>query len=160
MLARLVEAGEFDWQDTLGELLPERAAGTPYADVTLAPGVRLHAGVHLEGTTAVGADAVLGPDVYAVDTTIGERSRIWYSVLREVTVGDEVEVGPYASLRPGTVLEASAKAGTFVEMKNAVVGEGAKVPHLSYMGDEFDPDLHGAGNGTRTRDPKLGRLVL
>ena len=58
-----------------------------------------------------------------------------YSVLRGVTVGERASVGPYASLRPGTVLEAGSKAGTFVEIKNSRVGEGAKVPHLSYMGD-------------------------
>jgi bifunctional UDP-N-acetylglucosamine pyrophosphorylase/glucosamine-1-phosphate N-acetyltransferase len=50
-------------------------------------------------------------------------------------VGANCDVGPYASLRPGAVLRSDAKAGTFVELKNAVVGEGAKVPHLSYMGD-------------------------
>ena len=63
------------------------------------------------------------------------QSRVWYSVLRSVRVGDEVEVGPYASLRPGTDSRKGSKAGTFVEMKNSTVGEGAKVPHLAYIGD-------------------------
>ncbi|CAN5247663.1 bifunctional UDP-N-acetylglucosamine diphosphorylase/glucosamine-1-phosphate N-acetyltransferase GlmU [soil metagenome] len=103
--------------------------------VELAQGVRLYPGVHLEGATTVGSGSMIGPDVFAVDSTIGSNSRVWYSVLRSVQVGDEVEVGPYASLRPGTILERGAKAGTFVEMKNTTVGEGAKVPHLAYMGD-------------------------
>ena len=65
------------------------------------------------------AGASVGPHVVALDATIGAGSL----------------VGPFCYLRPGTVLEDSAKAGTFVELKNTVVGEGAKVPHLSYMGD-------------------------
>jgi bifunctional UDP-N-acetylglucosamine pyrophosphorylase/glucosamine-1-phosphate N-acetyltransferase len=73
--------------------------------------------------------------VYALDTRIGAGSRVWYSVLRGSTIGDGVEVGPYASLRPGTVLAARSKLGTFVETKNTRLGEGAKVPHLAYMGD-------------------------
>jgi bifunctional UDP-N-acetylglucosamine pyrophosphorylase / glucosamine-1-phosphate N-acetyltransferase len=103
--------------------------------VELAPGVRLYPGVHLEGQTRVEAGAVVGPDTFVVDSTIGSGARVWYSVLRSARVGEEAEVGPYASLRPGTVLESHAKAGTFVEIKNSTVGTGAKVPHLSYMGD-------------------------
>ncbi len=105
------------------------------ARVTLAPGVRLYPGVHLEGSTQVGVGSTVGPDVFASDTSIGAGCRIWYAALRGSRVGDGVEVGPYASLRPGTVLEADCKIGTFVETKNTRVGAGAKVPHLSYMGD-------------------------
>jgi bifunctional UDP-N-acetylglucosamine pyrophosphorylase/glucosamine-1-phosphate N-acetyltransferase len=105
------------------------------ARVQLSAGVRIFPDVHLEGDTAVGSDSVLGPDVYALDSRIGVGSRIWYSVLRDSSVGDGAEVGPYASLRPGSVLEAGSKLGTFVETKNTRLGEGAKVPHLAYMGD-------------------------
>jgi bifunctional UDP-N-acetylglucosamine pyrophosphorylase/glucosamine-1-phosphate N-acetyltransferase len=73
----------------------------------------------LRGQTRVGAGASIGPHVVAVDSEIGAR----------------VAVGPFCYLRPGTVLEADAKAGTFVEIKNSRVGEGTKVPHLSYIGD-------------------------
>jgi bifunctional UDP-N-acetylglucosamine pyrophosphorylase/glucosamine-1-phosphate N-acetyltransferase len=124
------------------------------AGVRLAPGVHLHPGVHLAGETSVAEGAVLGPDVYAVDSRIGAGARIWYAVLREAVVGDEVEVGPYASLRPGSVLEQSAKAGTFVELKNTHLGKGAKVPHLSYMGDaDIGPRANiGAGSITCNYD--------
>lgn len=105
------------------------------AGVQLAAGVRLYPGVHLEGATSVGEGAVLGPECFARDSDIGPGAHVWYSVLRSARVGDSAEVGPFASLRPGTVLEARSKAGTFVEMKNTIVGEGAKVPHLAYMGD-------------------------
>ena len=105
------------------------------ATVTVEPGARLYPGTHLEGDTTVAAGAMVGPDTFVVDSSIGPEATVMYSVLRGATVGEKVSVGPYASLRPGTVLEAGSKAGTFVEMKNTRVGEGAKVPHLSYMGD-------------------------
>jgi bifunctional UDP-N-acetylglucosamine pyrophosphorylase/glucosamine-1-phosphate N-acetyltransferase len=123
---RLMESGV--WM-----LDPERT----YVDdtVTIEPGARIYPGVHLEGATKVGAGAQVGPDVFARDSTIGEGSTVWYAVLRGAIVGPECEVGPYASLRPGTILEQGAKVGTFVETKNTTLGEGAKAPHLAYLGD-------------------------
>jgi bifunctional UDP-N-acetylglucosamine pyrophosphorylase/glucosamine-1-phosphate N-acetyltransferase len=123
---RLMESGV--WM-----LDPERT----YVDdtVTIEPGARIYPGVHLEGDTRVGAGAQVGPDVFALDSTIGAGSTVWYAVLRGATVGADCEVGPYASLRPGTVLEKGAKVGTFVETKNTTLGEGAKAPHLTYLGD-------------------------
>ncbi|MEX0864523.1 MAG: bifunctional UDP-N-acetylglucosamine diphosphorylase/glucosamine-1-phosphate N-acetyltransferase GlmU [Acidimicrobiia bacterium] len=123
---RLMESGV--WM-----LDPERT----YIDdtVEVAPGARIYPGVHLEGSTTVGPDARVGPDVFAKDSSIGAGSTVWYAVLRSAVVGDECEVGPFASLRPGTVLARGAKAGTFVETKNTTLGEGAKAPHLSYLGD-------------------------
>ena len=118
--------------------------------VKLAAGVRLYPGVHLEGSTVVEEGATVGPEVFAVDSVIGANSRVWYSVLRQAEVGPEVEVGPYASLRPGTKLMARSKAGTFVEMKNTTVHEGAKVPHLSYLGDATVGARTNIGAGTIT----------
>ena len=103
--------------------------------VTVEPGARIYPGTHLEGATKVGADSQVGPDVFAVDSEIGEGSRVWYAVLRGAVVGDRCEVGPYASLREGTVLEDGSKLGTFVETKNTTLGEGAKANHLAYLGD-------------------------
>lgn len=120
------------------------------ADVRLEPGVRVYAGVHLEGNTTVGADAVIGPDVYARNCTIGARARIWYAVIREADVGTDAEVGPYVSLRPGADLREGAKAGTFVEIKNSVVGKGSKVPHLAYVGDATIGEGSNIGAGTIT----------
>jgi len=110
---------------------------TTYVDVgvTLAAGVTLRPGTHLRGTTSVGPGTEVGPDTTIVDSQVGAGSLVWYSVVRGAEIGDGVEVGPFASLRPGTVLAAGAKAGTFVETKNTVVGPGSKVPHLSYLGD-------------------------
>jgi bifunctional UDP-N-acetylglucosamine pyrophosphorylase/glucosamine-1-phosphate N-acetyltransferase len=118
--------------------------------VRVEPGARIYPGVHLEGSTSVGADTQIGPDTFLVDSTIGRGARVWYSVLRSAEVGDDCEVGPYASLRPGTVLLKGAKAGTFVETKNTTLAEGAKAPHLSYLGDATVGARSNIGAGTVT----------
>ena len=91
---------------------------------------------------------MIGPDTQLVDTVVGDdavdRAR---RVAREAEIGDDVTVGPFVSLRPGTRLAADAQVGTFVEIKNSEIGEGAKVPHLSYVGDA---DI-GAGRQHRRR---------
>jgi bifunctional UDP-N-acetylglucosamine pyrophosphorylase/glucosamine-1-phosphate N-acetyltransferase len=120
------------------------------AGVSLAGGVRIYPGVHLEGSTTVAEGAVIGPEVFALDSSIAASARVWYSVLRSAQVGPGAEVGPYASLRPGTVLKADSKAGSFVEMKNTTIGEGAKVPHLSYLGDATVGARSNIGAGTIT----------
>ncbi|MGD2042119.1 MAG: bifunctional UDP-N-acetylglucosamine diphosphorylase/glucosamine-1-phosphate N-acetyltransferase GlmU, partial [Acidimicrobiia bacterium] len=110
---------------------PERT----YIDdtVIVEPGARIYPGTHLEGETKVGGGSQVGPDVFAVDSTIGRDTTVWYAVLRNAVVGDECEVGPYASLRPGTTLENRSKIGTFVETKNTTMGEGAKANHQAYL---------------------------
>ncbi len=118
--------------------------------VTVESGARIYPGTHLEGTTTVGAGTQVGPDVFAVDSTIGANATVWYAVLRSARVGDECEVGPYASLRPGTVLERGSKVGTFAETKNTTLGEGAKAPHLTYLGDATVGAGANIGAGTIT----------
>ena len=120
------------------------------ATVELAPDVRLLPGTILEGRTVVAAGAVIGPDTRLVDSIVGEGTAIESSVLRSVTVGAEVHVGPFAHLRPGTVLGRDAKVGSFVETKNAEVGDGAKLPHLSYVGDAEVGAGANVGAGTIT----------
>ena len=131
---------------------------TTYVDVTveLAADVRLLPGTILEGRTAIAAGAVIGPDTRLVDTIVGARSIVQNTVARESEIGEDCTVGPYASLRPGTQLGVGAHVGTFVETKNAEIGEGAKVPHLSYMGDvEIGPRANvGAGTITANYDGK------
>jgi bifunctional UDP-N-acetylglucosamine pyrophosphorylase / glucosamine-1-phosphate N-acetyltransferase len=112
------------------------------ADVEIEVDATIHPFTVLSGTTKVGAGAAVGPHVVAVDAVIGP----------------EAAVGPFCYLRPGTVLEARAKAGTFVEIKNSHIGEGAKVPHLSYIGDaEIGEGTNiGAGAITANYRPELG----
>lgn len=139
--ARLAESGVWI-------LDPDRT----YIDdsVSVAPGARIYPGVHLEGNTTVAAGARIGPDVTAIDTEIGANAIVWYAVLRGARVGEDCEVGPFASLRPGTVLEQGAKLGTFVETKNAHIGEASKANHLSYLGDVTVGRRTNIGAGTIT----------
>lgn len=104
-------------------------------EVTVAADAVLLPGSHLEGVTRVGASATVGPNSRLVDATVEDGASVAYSVLLGASVGPDATVGPFTYLRPGTRLEAGAKAGAFVEMKNTTVGEGSKVPHLSYCGD-------------------------
>ncbi len=120
------------------------------SEVEIAPGAIIYPGVHLEGATKVGANAQVGPDVLARDSEIGDDALVWYSVLRSAVVGSHCEVGPYASLRAGTVLADRSKVGTFVETKNAKLGEGAKAPHLTYLGDATVGSGTNIGAGTIT----------
>jgi bifunctional UDP-N-acetylglucosamine pyrophosphorylase/glucosamine-1-phosphate N-acetyltransferase len=124
------------------------------ATVTLAADVRLLPGTILEGRTFIAAGAVVGPDTRLVDTVVGERATVANTVARDSVIGAECTVGPYVSLRPGTQLAPGAHVGTFVETKNAEIGAGAKVPHLSYMGDvEVGPGANvGAGTITANYD--------
>jgi bifunctional UDP-N-acetylglucosamine pyrophosphorylase / glucosamine-1-phosphate N-acetyltransferase len=104
-------------------------------DVTLGTDVVLLPGTHLEGSTSIGAGAVIGPDSRLVDAIVEDAATVTYSVVLSARIGPQATVGPFTYLRPGTHLERAAKAGAFVEMKNSTVGEGSKVPHLSYVGD-------------------------
>ncbi|MFF5206578.1 bifunctional UDP-N-acetylglucosamine diphosphorylase/glucosamine-1-phosphate N-acetyltransferase GlmU [Streptosporangium sp. NPDC000396] len=104
-------------------------------DVTLERDVVIHPGTQLHGRTAIAEGAEVGPASTLTDTVVGEGAVVRNAVCVEAEIGPQALVGPYAYLRPGTVLAHKAKAGTYVEMKNARVGEGAKVPHLTYVGD-------------------------
>jgi bifunctional UDP-N-acetylglucosamine pyrophosphorylase/glucosamine-1-phosphate N-acetyltransferase len=89
----------------------------------------------LSGQTTVGEGAVVGPNTRIDSGTVGARATVEQSVVRGARIGEDALVGPNAFLRPGTVLEAGSKVGSFVEVKNSTIGEGSKVPHLSYVGD-------------------------
>ncbi|MBI2170051.1 MAG: bifunctional UDP-N-acetylglucosamine diphosphorylase/glucosamine-1-phosphate N-acetyltransferase GlmU [Actinobacteria bacterium] len=117
------------------------------ATVELAPDVRILPGTILEGRTVVGAGSTIGPDTRLADTVVGEGVTVSSSVAAEAEIGDGSTVGPFAHLRPGTRLGTGVKVGAFVETKNADVGDGAKLPHLSYVGDaEVGPGANiGAG---------------
>ena len=92
-------------------------------------------GTILRGGTRIGTDCVIGPNTDLQDTLVGDGALVEHSVGRGAEVGDGASVGPYSFLRPGTVLEGEAKVGAYCEVKNSRVGEGSKVPHLSYIGD-------------------------
>ncbi|QKW34058.1 bifunctional UDP-N-acetylglucosamine diphosphorylase/glucosamine-1-phosphate N-acetyltransferase GlmU [Actinomadura sp. NAK00032] len=103
--------------------------------VTAEPDAEIHPGTQLHGTTHVGEGARVGPGCTLTDTAVGEGASVVNAVCVEAEIGPEASVGPYAYLRPGTKLARKAKIGTYVETKNADIGEGTKVPHLTYVGD-------------------------
>ncbi|MFJ6994976.1 bifunctional UDP-N-acetylglucosamine diphosphorylase/glucosamine-1-phosphate N-acetyltransferase GlmU [Streptomyces sp. NPDC003090] len=95
----------------------------------------VHPGTQLLGATHVAEDAEVGPNTRLKDTKVGRGARVDNTVADGAEVGEGSSVGPYAYLRPGTRLGVKSKIGTYVETKNATIGEGTKVPHLSYVGD-------------------------
>jgi bifunctional UDP-N-acetylglucosamine pyrophosphorylase/glucosamine-1-phosphate N-acetyltransferase len=114
----------------------------------------LHPSTHLLGHTQVGAACQIGPLAYLSDAFVGDRARVLSSYLYECVVSSGCSVGPFAYIRPNTVLLESARAGTFVEIKNSRIGENSRVPHLSYVGDAVvghDTNI-GAGNITANYD--------
>ncbi|MGH8791308.1 MAG: bifunctional UDP-N-acetylglucosamine diphosphorylase/glucosamine-1-phosphate N-acetyltransferase GlmU [Stackebrandtia sp.] len=117
------------------------------ATASVAPDVTIRPGVQLRGDTSVAAHAEIGPDSTLIDTSVGEGAAVVRAHTVGAEIGDGCQVGPFAYLRPEAVLAASAKVGTFVEVKKSRVDAGAKVPHLSYVGDaSIGPDSNiGAG---------------
>jgi bifunctional UDP-N-acetylglucosamine pyrophosphorylase / glucosamine-1-phosphate N-acetyltransferase len=110
---------------------------TTWIDVTaaVARDTTIEPNTQLKGVTEVGQGAVIGPDVTLIDTIVGAGAQVVRAHVTRAEIGERASVGPYAYLRPGTTVGLKAKIGTFVEVKNSSVGEGTKVPHLSYVGD-------------------------
>ena len=111
---------------------------------------RIETGTRLRGATTVGANTIVGPLSTVTDSVLGADVSVPHSYLVECAVADGAIVGPFAYLRPGAELAAGAKAGTFVEIKNSRIGEGAKVPHLAYVGDADVGAGSNLGAGTIT----------
>ncbi|MCZ4607653.1 bifunctional UDP-N-acetylglucosamine diphosphorylase/glucosamine-1-phosphate N-acetyltransferase GlmU [Streptomyces sp. Lzd4kr] len=110
---------------------------TTWIDVTVTfeQDVTVQPGTQLQGDTHLGEGADVGPNTRLKDTRVGAGARVDNTVSNGAVVGAHASVGPYAYLRPGTRLGAKGKIGTYVETKNASIGEGTKIPHLSYVGD-------------------------
>ena len=104
-------------------------------DVVIGSDTMIYPGTVLKGSTVIGSDCVIGPQADIDSSRIGEGVTVKHSVLLEAQVDDEASVGPFAYLRPGAVIGRGVKIGDFVEVKNATLGEGTKVSHLSYVGD-------------------------
>ncbi|GAA4768121.1 bifunctional UDP-N-acetylglucosamine diphosphorylase/glucosamine-1-phosphate N-acetyltransferase GlmU [Microbacterium gilvum] len=102
---------------------------------SLAPDVTVLPNTFVLGATSVGEGATIGPDTSLVDCEVGEEAVVRRTDATLAVIGPRATVGPFAFLRPGAELAEGAKVGTFVEVKNSTVGEGSKVPHLSYVGD-------------------------
>ncbi len=107
-------------------------------------------GTFLRGSTKVGSDCVIGPFTDLMDTIVCDGALVEHSVGRGAEIGPGANVGPFSYLRPGTVLGAGSKVGAYCEVKNTRVGEGSKVPHLSYVGDAEIGENANLGAGTIT----------
>ena len=118
------------------------------ADVVLERDVTILPGVQLLGATVVAEDAMIGPDCTLKDVEVGAGATVVRTHGELAVIGAGATVGPFSYLRPGTELGARGKIGGFVETKNAVIGEGAKVPHLSYVGDAEIGEGSNIGAGT------------
>jgi bifunctional UDP-N-acetylglucosamine pyrophosphorylase/glucosamine-1-phosphate N-acetyltransferase len=117
-------------------------------DVRLEPDVTILPGVQLLGATVVAEDAVVGPDCTLRDCEVGAGAKVVRAHGELAVIGAGANVGPFSYLRPGTELGPKGKIGAFVETKNARIGEGAKVPHLSYVGDAEIGEGTNIGAGT------------
>jgi bifunctional UDP-N-acetylglucosamine pyrophosphorylase/glucosamine-1-phosphate N-acetyltransferase len=117
-------------------------------DVVLEPDVTIHPNTHLQGSTVVRRDAVVGPDTTLVDCQVGVGASVVRTQAAGAVVGAAATVGPFSFLRPGTVLGEGAKVGAFVEVKGSEIGAGSKVPHLAYVGDATIGERSNVGAGT------------
>ncbi len=116
--------------------------------VSLDADATIRTGCQLSGSTQVAAGAVVGPDTTLVDTLVGADATVLRAHCVGAVIGPEANVGPFTYLRPGTRLGRRSKAGGFVEVKASTLGEGAKVPHLSYIGDAAIGDRTNIGAAT------------
>lgn len=104
-------------------------------DVTIGRDTVVHPGTQLLGGTRIGGRCRIGPDTTLSDVTVGESATVVRTHATSSAIGDGATVGPFTYLRPGSVLGSDGKLGAFVETKNATLGTGTKVPHLTYVGD-------------------------
>ena len=119
--------------------------------VSVAQDVTLHPGVALRGNTRIESFATIGSGAEIIDSTIGPGATILpYCVLNDARVGENANIGPFAHLRPGTILGAETKIGNFVETKKTTLGRGSKASHLTYLGDCEVGEGANIGAGTIT----------
>lgn len=104
-------------------------------EVEIGRDVVIHPNTQLWGSTVIGDGAEIGPDTTLTDMEVGARATVVRTQGELGVIGEDATVGPFTYIRPGTELGAGGKLGGFVEAKNATIGEGSKVPHLTYIGD-------------------------
>lgn len=156
-LAELAEAGRLLRERRLAELMAEGACIEDPAstfvslDAVVEPDALIRPFSVVEGRSRVSASASVGPFAHLIDTAVGPGAQILdHCFLREAVVEAGAQVGPFAHVRPESVIGKGARVGNFVELKKTRLGEGAKAPHLSYLGDaEIGPKTN-VGAGTIT----------
>lgn len=137
-------------------------------DVAIAPDVQIEANVTLKGKTTIGTESILTNGTYIVDSEIGARVVVSHSMIEESHIAEDVTVGPYAHIRPGSQLAKGVHIGNFVEVKASTIGENTKAGHLTYIGNaEVGCDVNfGAGtitvnyDGQKKYTTKIGNHVF
>jgi bifunctional UDP-N-acetylglucosamine pyrophosphorylase/glucosamine-1-phosphate N-acetyltransferase len=126
------------------------------ADTIIGNDTVIYPGTVLEGATSIGSDCIIGPHTTMKDSEVGNNTVIRQSTVQESKVGEGVAIGPFAHIRPQSVLGNDVRVGNFVEIKKAVFGDGSKASHLSYIGDaEVGSDVNlGCGSITVNYDGK------
>ena len=124
------------------------------AGVEIGQDARIEPWTILSGATVIAQDAVIGPNAQVRDSRIGPRTTVWASVVEESTVAEDVQIGPFAHLRPGAQVGPRCRIGNFAEIKNSRLGAGTQQHHFSYLGDaEIGEDVNvGAGSVTANFD--------
>lgn len=134
-------------------------------DVRIGRDTTIGSGVSLRGSTVIGSGCVIGHGSYIKDSSVGASSKIRASYIYESRISSDVLIGPFAHIRPGTVIKSKSRVGNFTEIKNSFVGEGTKLSHLAYVGDthlEGDTNV-GAGvitcnyDGVKKHRTRIGR---
>lgn len=120
------------------------------SSVTVEPDTIIYPFTILQGQTSIGSGCEIGPSSHITDSLVGNGCHVHSSRLWQAKMGNDCEIGPFAYLRPGTVLEDMVKVGDFVEVKNSLVKNGSKLPHLSYVGDAEVGPRANVGAGTIT----------
>jgi len=125
---------------------------TTYADaqVTAGQDTTVLPNTHLRGKTSIGSGCSIGPDWMIDNAVIGDGAQVWYSIVRDSSVGKGVAVGPFAHIRMGADVADEARIGNFVELKKTALGRGAKAQHLAYLGDAEIGEETNIGAGTIT----------
>ena len=133
-----------------GVTIVQPASTTIDVAVAIGPDTVIEPCAQLRGRTVVGSRCTIGPHSTLIDAILRDRVSVVHSHVVGAECSDGASVGPFAYLRPGTLLREGAKAGTFVEVKNSDIGAGAKIPHLSYVGDADVGEQTNLGAGSIT----------
>lgn len=119
-------------------------------DVEIEQDAVIYPGSVISGNSYIGADAIIGPHSEISDSSIGNETIVRQSAIESSKIGNKVQIGPYAHIRPNSSINDEARIGNFVEIKNSTIGMGSKVPHHSYIGDTTLGDHVNIGCGTIT----------
>lgn len=131
-----------------GVIIPDSSSLHIDFDVEIEEGATINPGSILKGKTKISSNAVVGPYAILTDTKVHKGAKVFpFTVAEDAIIGEKSDIGPMARLRPGTKLSSEVKIGNFVEVKKSEIHKGAKVSHLSYVGDAIIGESSNIGCG-------------